>query len=227
MQDPDASPFNALPPVVVALAVLIGGVELALTLAERGLVGGARGIGWRVAAIEDYGVFQAVLDAMAARRALPPGHALRLVTYPFVHYGFGHAAMAVVFVLAMGKFVGDVFAGWAVGLVFFGSAVAGALVWWALVDEAAPLVGAYPGAYGLIGAFTFLLWADMAGRSASRARAFRLIGFLLAIQVVFFGLFGGGYGFVADLGGFAAGFALSFVLAPGGWSRVVARMRRR
>lgn len=223
----DASPFNALPPVVAAIALGIGGVELVLSLADRGLMGGVRGVGWRLAAIEDRGVFQAVLDAMATRGALPPEHVARLLTYPFVHHGFGHAAMGIVFVLAMGKFVGEVFAGWGVAAVFLASSVAGALAWWALVDDPAPLIGAYPGAYGLIGAFTFLLWADLAGRGRGRARAFRLIGALLAIQLLFFGLFGGGLGFVADLGGFAAGFALSFLLVPGGWRRAVARMRRR
>ena len=227
MTDPDASPINALPPVVAALALLIGGAELVLTLADRGLLGGARGVGWRLAAIEDYGAFQAVLDAMAARRVLPPEHLARLVTYPFVHYGFGHAAMGVVFVLAMGKFVGEVFAGWAVAAVFFGSAILGALAWWVLVDDPAPLIGAYPGAYGLIGAFTYLLWADLAGRGRGQARAFRLIAILVAIQLLFFGLFGGGLSFVADLGGFGAGFAMSFLLAPGGWARIVDRMRRR
>lgn len=227
MDDRNASPINALPPVVTALALGIGGVELVLTLAERGLLGGARSVGWRLAAIEDYGVFQAVLDAMATRQVLPPEHALRLVAYPFVHYGVAHAAMATVFVLAMGKFVGEVFAGWAVAAVFFGSAVIGALVWWAVVDDPVPLVGAYPGAYGLIGAFTFLLWADLAGRAQGRAKAFRLIGVLVAIQLIFFGLFGGGLSFVADMGGFAAGFGLSFLLVPGGWARAMARMRRR
>ena len=227
MDDRNASPINALPPVVAALALSIGGVELVLTLAERGLAGGAGGLGWRVAAIERYGVFQAVLDAMAGRGVLPPEHVLRLVAYPFVHYGFGHAAMAVVFVLAMGKFVGEAFAGWAVALVFFSSAALGALLWWALVDDPAPLIGGYPGAYGLIGAFTYLLWADLAGRGRGQARAFRLIAVLVGIQLVFFGLFGGGLSFVADLGGFAAGFAMSFLLAPGGWARIVERMRRR
>ncbi|MEY4697689.1 MAG: hypothetical protein RIT14_2117, partial [Pseudomonadota bacterium] len=39
--------------------------------------------------------------------------------------------------------------------------------------------------------------------------------------------FGGGYEWVADLAGFATGFALSFVVSPGGWRRVVAKLRQR
>jgi membrane associated rhomboid family serine protease len=62
---------------------------------------------------------------------------------------------------------------------------------------------------------------------ADRARAFTLIGFLMGIQLVFGLLFGGGLDWVADLAGFVAGFALSFVVAPGGVSQILARMRQR
>ena len=34
-----------------------------------------------------------------------------------------------------------------------------------------------------------------------------------------------GNDWVADLGGFVAGFVLSFVLAPGGWAAIRARIR--
>jgi len=54
-----------------------------------------------------------------------------------------------------------------------------------------------------------------------------LIGFLMGIQLVFGLLFGGNRDWVADLAGFVAGFGLSFVVSPGGWGRVVDRLRRR
>jgi len=57
--------------------------------------------------------------------------------------------------------------------------------------------------------------------------AVSLIGFLLGIQLLFGLLFGGGWEWVADLTGFAAGFLLSFVVSPGGWSRVRDRLRQR
>jgi membrane associated rhomboid family serine protease len=49
----------------------------------------------------------------------------------------------------------------------------------------------------------------------------------LAIQLVFGLLFGSSAEWVADLAGFAIGFALSTVLVPGGWSKLVKRLRQR
>ena len=161
------SPLNAIPPVVAALAILMGGMEIVLALADRGILGGRAGIGWRIAAIEDYGVFDAILEAMWARGVAPPEHLVRLVAYPFVHLGFVHAAFAIAMLLALGKMVGEVFAPWATAAVFFVPAVSGALAWSALVDDPRPLVGAYPGVYGLIGAFTFP--PLVASRGARRA----------------------------------------------------------
>jgi len=89
-----------------------------------------------------------------------------------------------------------------------------------------PLFGAYPGTYGLIGAFTFLLWVKLADVGANTMRAFTFIGFLLAVQLVFGILFGAGNDWIADVAGFVAGFLLSFVVSPGGWARVMAKLRR-
>lgn len=221
------SPLNAIPPVVAALALVMGAAELILALADRAVLGGAPGIGWRVAALERYAAFDAVLEAMWARGALPPEHALRLVAYPFVHGGLVHAAFAVAMLLALGKMVGEVFAPWATATVFLVPCVAGALAWSALADDPRPLFGAFPGVYGLIGAYTFLLWTRLARAGGNRVEAFRLIGVLLAIQLVFAMLFGAGADWIADLAGFAAGFALSFLVSPGGWSAVLARLRER
>ena len=91
----------------------------------------------------------------------------------------------------------------------------------------APLIGAYPPVYGLIGAFTFLLWVGLAAQGANKLRAFSMIGFLLGVQLLFGVLFGGGWEWLADIAGFAAGFGLSFVVSPGGWARVVAGLRQR
>ncbi|MDJ0825591.1 MAG: rhomboid family intramembrane serine protease [Rhodobacter sp.] len=223
----EESPFNALPPVVVGLALAIFGVEAAFQLGARGIVGGPGAVGWRLAAVQDYAVIGDVFDQMLALNVWPAEHLLRLVAYPFVHASFTQALFVIVFVLALGKWVGEVVSGWAVLAVFFGSAVVGALVFaWAL-DDPIPLIGGFPAAYGLIGAFTFLLWANLRAAGGPEGRAFLLIGFLMGIQLVFGLLFGGGKDWVADLAGFATGFVMSFVVTPGGWARVVERVRQR
>ena len=223
----DENPFNALPPVVVALALAIFAVEAAFQLGARGIVGGPGAVGWRLAAVQDFAVIGGVFDQMWALNVWPAEHLLRLVAYPFVHASFTHALFVIVFVLALGKMVGEVVSWFAVLVVFFGSAVAGALVYaWAL-DDPIPLIGGFPAAYGLIGAFTFLLWARLRDTGGPQGRAFLLIGLLMGIQLMFGLLFGGGRDGGADLAGVATGVAQCCLVTPGGWARVVGRLRQR
>jgi rhomboid protease GluP len=221
------SPFNALPPVVVALSAVIFGLEVMFQAATAGFLGGQGGVGWRLDAIRDFGVFDELARYMWDTGVYPASELLRLVTYPLIHTGFVHAAFVVVFILAIGKMVAEVFSPLAFVALFLGSAIVGALGFVLLMNSPYPLVGGYPGVYGLIGAFTFILWTQEGMRGGNRYRAFGLIGMLLGIQL-FFGLLEGQFGnVVADLSGFAAGFLMSFVVSPGGWRRVVAKLRAR
>lgn len=225
--DPDASPFNALPPVVVALALVIFGIELVLTMGAEGLIGGPRAVGWRSELINDYAFSDVVWEWMLAHDRWPPEHLIRFVTYPFVHVGFTHMLFVVVFLLALGKMVGEAFGTFAVLAIFFGSAVIGALAFALLTDEPSALVGGYPAVYGLIGAFSYIRFTDLGARGENRMGAFTLIGMLLAIQLLFGIFFDSTLDWVAEVSGFGAGFALSFVVSPGGWQRLLARMRDR
>lgn len=223
----DISPFNVLPPVVAALALVISGIEILFQLGGAGLAGGATAVGWRLEALQDYAFSGLIWDQMWARGFFPAEHMIRFFSYPFLHGSFTHAAFAVVILLAIGKAVGEVFSALSVVIVFFASSAVGALAYAMLTDAQAPLFGAYPAGYGLIGAFTFLLWVNLAAVGANSMRAFTLIGFLMVFQLVFGLLFGAGYDWIADLAGFATGFGLSFVLSPGGYARVLAKMRQR
>lgn len=227
MEQHNVSPFNALPPVVTALAMVIFGLEVMFQAATAGLLGGQGGVGWRIAAFEDFAVLDQVWAWMVENRTYPGEHLLRFVTYPLIHQGFVHAAMVVVFILALGKMVAEVYSALAFVAVFWVSAVVGALGYVVFMDSPYPLVGGYPGVYGLIGAFTFLMWMRAEATGSGRMRAFGLIGALLGIQLIF-GLINGDFGkVVADFTGFATGLLLSFVVSPGGWARMLARMRSR
>ena len=61
----------------------------------------------------------------------------------------------------------------------------------------------------------------------NQLKAFQLIAMLMGIQLLFGALFGGTNDWVADLGGFATGFLLSFVVSPGGWTRLKGKTRDR
>jgi membrane associated rhomboid family serine protease len=227
MQDHNAPPLNPLPPIVWLLALPIIAMEVVVSLGTSGLVGGAQAVGWRLQAMEMFVFSPDLMRRMIEINQFPPEQMMRLVTYPLVHGNFTHALFVLVLLLALGKMVGEVFRWWAVVVVFFSAAIAGALAYTAIPNVHAPLFGGYPAVYGLIGAFTFLLWVNLAAVGANKYRAFSMIGFLLGIQLLFGVLFGGGWDWVADLAGFVMGFFMSFVVSPGGWARVRQKLRQR
>ena len=222
----DLSPVNKLPAIVVVVFLGMLAVEGALALAEAGMIGGAAGLGWRSDLIAQYGVSPEIFAWMKTTGQWPAEHLLRFVTYSFLHYGFVQMAIGGAIFLAMGKLVGEVIGAWAAGVIFFVSAAFGALVYaWAQVGNAW-LIGAFPGAYGLIGGFTFVLWARARMTGQNQAQAFSLIAMLMGIQLLFGLIFGTDNTWVSELAGFVSGFALCFVFVPGARAALLARLRR-
>lgn len=220
-------PFNALPPAVVGLALVLGGIELLFQIGSYGIVGGANAVGWRIDAMEQFAFFDTVFEAMRDEGRWPFEHVMRFVTYAGVHHSITHAAMVIVFILALGKMVGETFGNVAVLVVFGASVLAGSLAYGLILDTNVQLVGAYPGAYGLIGSYTLMLWIGLGAMEQNQFRAFSLIGFLLAIQLVFALFFGRSLDWVADVAGFVTGFVVSILLIPGAPRRIFARIRQR
>lgn len=219
------SAVNPLPPVVAALFIVIMGIEVVFQLGTRGLMGGPGAVGWRLEAIQSYAFSGDIFDWMWQNGRWPAEHLIRFVSYSFVHASFTHALFVGVFLLAMGKMVAEVFGNAAFLVVFFVSGIGGALAYGVLLNDPLPLIGGFPSVYGLIGAFTYMLWRSLSTVGANQARAFTLISVLMAIQLLFGLVFGVNNDWVADLAGFATGFALSFFVSPGGWTRMRGRIR--
>lgn len=221
------SPVNPLPPVIVALFLVVIGIEAVFLLGEQGFVGGPQAIGWRNTAIQTYGFNADIMAWMVANGRYPQEHVMRFISYCFLHGTMTHALFASAMLLALGKFVGEVFSQWATLALFIASSMIGAAIYGLMAGQEQPwLVGAFPGVYGLIGGFTYLMWLKLGQMGAGQARAFSLIGFLMALQLIFGVLFGSNGEWLADVGGFAAGFLLSFILAPGGWAKIREKIRR-
>jgi len=234
MSDPDydrdpiaEAPFNPLPKSVIVLVAVILGIEVLFTLGARGLIGGPDAIGWRLNAVRDWAFADVVWEWMLANGRFPPEHLARFITYPLIHVSFTHMVFVIVFILALGKLVSEVFGGAKMLVVFFASAILGAVAYGVILNEDAPLIGGYPGVYGLIGAYTFVLWVNLSAAGENQARAFMLIGVFLGLQLLFAVFFDGPKDWVADLSGFAVGFLLCFVIVPGGWQRILAKIRQR
>lgn len=229
MQDDDYTQpfFNALPPAVVALALAIFAVEGVLTFAGKGYIGGTEGIGWRVEAIREFAFFPQFLTEALATGNWWTEVLKRFFAYPLIHGGFTHAAFVIVFLLALGKLVGEVFGNLAVIVLFFACGIFGAVVYAGLTGSERPLIGGFPSAYGLIGAYTFLLWVNFKAAGQNEYQAFSLIAFLMGLQLFFGIFFEVGYDWVAEIAGFAFGFVLTPALVPGALRRFLERMRQR
>ncbi|MCF6445535.1 rhomboid family intramembrane serine protease [Nereida sp. MMG025] len=218
---------NPLPKAVIGLVLLMVLAEAYFAFGASGFSSDPRGAAWRATAVQDYGFYGQVVDDALRLGRFDFDRMVRFVSYPFIHYTFTSMLFAAVFVLAMGKFVGEQMRGAAVLVIFFGGSIMGALAYGLILDDTAPLIGGFPGAYALIGGFTYLLAARLTAEGENSARAFTLIGFLMGIQLLFALMFGTDNTWVADLTGFVAGFLLSSIVRPGGWSQIVRRLRRR
>ncbi|MEC7795573.1 Rhomboid family protein [Pseudooceanicola nitratireducens] len=223
----DERAVNPIPPLILALFVVAMGVEVMFQLGTRGIIGGPSAVGWRQAALTDYGFQGQYARFMVETGQLRPEFLLRFVSYPFVHLSFTQALIAGVMLLALGKFVGEIMHPFAVFVLYVLSTIGGALAMWALAGDSEWLFGGFPPVYGLIGGFTYLLWVRLGAVGASQVQAFRLIAVLAGLQFLFGVLFGFAPDWPADLGGFVFGFALSPLLVPGGLSALVTRLRKR
>ncbi len=228
--DHDAPPFNPIPPVVLALFFAIAGIELFFQAAEKGFIGGGQGLGWRLTYANQYGFVDKVQDWMITNGSVRWDYMLRYVSYSFIHQSFVHALFVCVFLLALGKFVAEVLRPWAVITVFFGSAIIGAVGYSLILNDSFLMVGGYPAVYGLIGAFTYIMFTGLTNTGKSGLPAFRLIAMFMTFQAVFKVFFGGSNEWLAELIGFAAGFGMTILLAPGGRERlgqILTKMRSR
>ena len=225
---------NYLPPVAAAVSVAIFAVEVIFQIGQRGLASGSGGVSWRRDALLQYGFSDAAFDRMLDLWVWDFGVLLRMLSYSFVHYGMMQVLFVCVLILALGKWVSEYLSQWAVLTVLLAAAMFGAIIYGLVLDTSLVLVGGFPAAYGLIGAFTFLLWARLVETGGPRGRAFLLIGTLVVIQLTFSlvgGFLTGGaavnWDWIANLAGFVAGFGVTVLASPGGWKRAVQRLRER
>ena len=123
------SPFNAIPLVPLALVAIIITFELTLTVAANGWVGGFQGVGWRAGAFGKFQFYPEVITEIFERGRGSFDYWKRFVTYPFIHSSLTHAVWVCVLLLALGKFVGEIFSSVAFLVLFFATSILGAVIY--------------------------------------------------------------------------------------------------
>ena len=223
----DKSPVNPLPPVVIALVLILGVIELVLSGADHGILGGPEGIGWRTTAIETFGFFTSVFDWMIENSRFPIHHVWRFITYAFAQPDPMQTVFVAVFVLALGKYVAENLGQRAVLAIFFVAAVVPALIYGAISTSRVPLIGGYPPAFGLVGAFVYVLWMRLRASGQDGRVALVIFAFFTLVQVGYGLWFSPSIVWITQLLGLWIGTAMGWLLFPGRLGRILERVRSR
>ncbi|WP_455430464.1 rhomboid family intramembrane serine protease [Paracoccus cavernae] len=127
----EESPLNPVPAIVWILALPMIAVEAVFGLGQLGFMngGGGGGIGMRQIAVEKTAYVPEMLLRMWSTGTVFPEQLARLLTYSFVNVSLVNAVFVIVFTLALGNMVANQFRALSVVVLFFGSAIGGALVY--------------------------------------------------------------------------------------------------
>lgn len=223
--DHNASPVNPLPPIILALAGAITLIEVAFQLGSRGYIGGPQSIAWRQEAAVNFGFFDPVFEHLVTTGDFQPEFLMRFFTYPFIHASLMHAVMGVVLLLALGNFVARILPTISVIILVLLASFFGAVAYGLANDTRLILIGIYPVVYGLIGTYTWILWVTARAKGENPIAAFRMIGLLAGLQLVFFLMSGQGSDLPSDGAGFVTGFIFAPVLVKGGIINLRNRLR--
>ncbi|PIY74221.1 MAG: rhomboid family intramembrane serine protease [Rhodobacterales bacterium CG_4_10_14_0_8_um_filter_70_9] len=203
------------PPLVWAMAGAFIAIEGVLTASDLGLAPQ----GLRFAAYRAFAFFDIYFDAMLAGRAVPAQLWWSLVTHAFLHGGLLHLAMNTAVFLALGAHLTRAVGEAGMLALFFGTAVAGALLFGLLADTGpsfVPMVGASGALFGFLGAMKRWEWRYLAAHDLPRRRFWSTVLALTAVNVVLSLGFGdgGGVAWQAHLGGFLAGWFAAPLMTP-------------
>ncbi|MEM9045890.1 MAG: rhomboid family intramembrane serine protease [Pseudomonadota bacterium] len=224
-----SQPARMQEPVHVSLWILVGfmvilhGLE---TAAAAGWVSPLFGWFYMHSA---FGFFDPYFDAAMAGEPYPTQVYWSLITHGFLHGSWLHLAMNGAILLAVGHGVCRMAGATVMLVAFFCSVIMGAVTLGLMTETKAVLVGASGGVFGLLG--LLLSWrARMMSRMGFSAMpVWRVVLALVVIHLFLIfgfesfgegGLAGGNVAWQAHLGGFVAGWGLSYIYSP---TRIIAK----
>lgn len=190
--------------ILLAIVALCCLVEAVLFLSDLGVLPPPN---LRILAY-DYGAFwPGLLNDWTPNYSLQP--VAMFLTYGFLHGGVVHLALNMVTLWSLGRIV-IARAGVAGFLwIYVVSQVVGAAVFALLSRGGLPMVGASGALFGLAGAIGAWIWLSRPDTRASFRATRRLLGGLVAINILMYIAFAGRLAWETHLGGFIAGWAVA------------------
>lgn len=190
--------------ILLSIVVACCLVEAVLLLSDLGAL---RRSDLRILAY-DYGAFwPGLLKDWTPNYGFQP--VAMFLTYGFLHGGVVHLALNMVTLWSLGRIV--IARAGVVGFlwIYVLSQVVGAAVFALLSRAGLPMVGASGALFGLAGAIGAWIWLSRPTTAASFRATRRLLGGLVAINILMYIAFAGRLAWETHLGGFVAGWAVA------------------
>ncbi len=196
-----------IPWIIAALIAVCVLIELLLQAIGFGLLDGSR-----------TRVYHFVAFWSGVLRDWPPNYAAQpvtmFVTYGFFHAGFFHLLVNMITLWSVGPILVDRVGTFRFLVLYFASMVGGAAAFGLLAEKLLPMVGASGALFGLAGAFLSWNYVDRFATGLNLWPIARVIGLLIAMNVVLFIATGGQLAWETHLGGFVTGWVTALLLDP-------------
>jgi len=194
-------------PFVVWLVILSCAIEGTLMAADSGLIGTTR---WRTLAYQNGAFWAGLLHNWKPNYEGQPW--LMFLSYSFLHGGITHLlgnmfALAILAHNVVGR-VGN----WLFLLIYFGSAIGGAVVFGLLTSSPQPMVGASGALSGLAGAWLYWEWRDRRDLGLRLVPVWLTLLALVILNVILWLALDGLLAWETHLGGAIAGCAIAAIL---------------
>ena len=184
--------------------------EFLLSAADIGAIDAPRA---RAIAFDNFGFWAGLLGNWHPNYAVQPW--LMFLTYGFLHAGPVHFAVNMLALFALGGPVALVAGPWRFLSLYLMFAVAGAVGFALWPEVGAPMVGASGALFGLAGLLLAWDWRFRRRRGLPLDPVLRSLAMLAGLNLVLWIAMGGQLAWQTHLGGFVAGWAMGWPVAPG------------
>ncbi|WP_428515104.1 rhomboid family intramembrane serine protease [Roseovarius sp.] len=188
--------------VLLSLVVTCVSIEIILQGADFGLWGSPR---WRGLVYQYGGFWRGLLSNWQPNYPAQP--AAMFASYGFLHGGFVHLLVNMITLISLGRLVIERVGQMRFAVIYALSLLGGAVGFALMSSAVQPMVGASGALFGLAGVLTRWEYTALRLARAGITPVLRVIGLLVALNVVMYFAMDGNLAWESHLGGFLAGWA--------------------